>query len=233
MRLLSNIFDFSINHKDVTLVIDKNVTRNDIPYLILPIKESSIVPTFHKSQGYHIGVYHYLCGRMGIGYSRLYDYRLNGTPFKTCESMKRIGCVGENDIVHQNFSEQANNAPTTIKEIINFVDDFLCNVGVVFMTAWTWNAQVGNLHHGNPKATGFCHRLSSALLNIEKAYILLAISRLSFMYCTKSLEFIGDCCDAIIFCILRSVTSLWNWLKKIMGHRYLIMDYMPVTTLIL
>ena len=34
----------------------------------------------------------------------------------------------------------------------------------------------------------------------------------------NSLELIGDCCDAAIFRILRSVTSLWNWLRNVMIH---------------
>ena len=55
----------------------------------------------------------------------------------------------------------------------------------------------------------------------QTTYILLAISRLRFMYCAKSLEFIGDCCDAAIFRILRSVTSLWNWLRNVIIHLFL------------
>ena len=45
---------------------------------------------------------------------------------------------------------------------------------------------------------------------VPMGYICLAISKLRFMYCAKSLELIGDCCDAAIFRILRSVASLWN-----------------------
>ena len=60
--------------------------------------------------------------------------------------------------------------------------------------------------------------LSYSLLSLETAYICLAISKLRFMYCAKSFEFIGDCCDAAIFRILRSVTSLWNWLRNVMTH---------------
>ena len=49
-------------------------------------------------------------------------------------------------------------------------------------------------------------------------YICLAISKLRFMYSAKSLELIDDCCDAAIFRILRSVASLWNWLRYVMTH---------------
>ena len=63
---------------------------------------------------------------------------------------------------------------------------------------------------------------SGTLLRFKTTYILEAISTLRFMYCAKSLEFIGDCCDAAIFRILRSVTSLWNWLRNVMIHLSLV-----------
>ena len=50
-------------------------------------------------------------------------------------------------------------------------------------------------------------------------YICLANSKLRFMYCAKSAELIGDCCDASIFFILRSVTSLWNWFRNVILHK--------------
>ena len=58
--------------------------------------------------------------------------------------------------------------------------------------------------------------LAPLLLSIN--YIFFAISTLRFMYCANSFEFIGDCCDAAIFRFLRSVTSLWNWLRYVMIH---------------
>ena len=42
------------------------------------------------------------------------------------------------------------------------------------------------------------------------------------MYSAKSLEFIGDFCDSAIFRILRSVASLWNWLKNVMTHNHFV-----------
>ena len=105
-----------------------------------------------------------------------------------------------------------------IQKIVDFVDDFLCNVSVIFIPAWTRYAQVEHIHHGNPIAIGFGHLFSSTLLSLDAAYICLAISRLRFIYCAKSLELIGDCCDAAIFRILRSVTSLWNWLRNVITH---------------
>ena len=94
-------------------------------------------------------------------------------------------------------------------------------VGVVLIATWTWHAQVEDIHHGNPIAIGFGHLFSSTLFNFKTAYLCLAISKLRFMYCAKSLELIGDCCDAAIFRILRSVTSLWNWLRNVIIHNYL------------
>lgn len=42
------------------------------------------------------------------------------------------------------------------------------------------------------------------------------------MYSAKSLEFIGDSLDFAIFRILRSVASLWNWLKNVMTHNHFV-----------
>ena len=109
--------------------------------------------------------------------------------------------------MHQNLSKQSNNT-ATIQKIIDFINDFLTNISVVFVTAWTRNAKVENIHHRHAEPLTFSHLFCDTLLSFKTAYILLAISRLRFMYCAKSLEFIGDCCDAAIFRILRSVTSL-------------------------
>ena len=216
-RLLFQLFDFRINHKDVAFIVNEYVTRNKVPYLMSVVPESPDLTGFLKPQGSHIGINHYLCGRMGIGYTRLNDNRLDSTSVESGKPVESISGIRENEIVHHNLPEQAHYA-AAIKKIVDLIDDLLSNIGVVFVAAWPRHSQVENIHHGNPIATSLGHRFGCALLNLKVTYIWLAISRLRFMYCAKSLEFIGDCCDAAIFRILRSVTSLWNWLRNVIVH---------------
>ena len=93
--------------------------------------------------------------------------------------------------------------------------------GTGTIVTWTRNTKIEDIHHRDPETLAFSHLFSGTLLGLETTYILLAISRLRFMYCAKSLELIGDCCDAAIFRILRSVTSLWNWLRNVIIHLFL------------
>ena len=187
-----------IHYKDVTLGINKDVARNKIPYLVGIVGVSSLCSCLLKSQCSHIGVNHHLGGRMGVGYSWLNNNRLYSTAIEACKTIKRIGGFREDKIVYQNLSKQGYNT-AAVQKIIDFVDDIFCYVGVVLITTWTRNAQVENIHHRNPKAIGLSQLLSYSLLSLETAYICLAISKLRFMYCAKSFEFIGDCCDAAIF----------------------------------
>ena len=208
------MFDFCINHKNVTFGINKNITRYNIPNLVLAVSETAILSCFLETEGSHIGINLNLCGWMSVGYSGLGNNGLDGASIKPCKAIKGISGVWEKSIVHQNLMQQANNTPT-IKQVVHFINYFLSNVGVVFVAAWTRNAKVKDIHHRDPETLAFCHLLSGTLFRLETTYILLAISTLRFMYCAKSLELIGDCCDAAIFRILRSVTSLWNWLRNV------------------
>ena len=210
-------FYLSIYNIYITFIVNEDIARNKVPYLVGVVGIASFSCSFLKAQRCHIGINHHLGSWMGISYSWLDNNRLDGTTVETGKSIERIGSIREDEVVHQNLSKQAHNA-TAIQKIVDFVDDFLCNVGIVLIATWAWYAQVENIHHGNPIAVGFGHLFSSTLLCFETAYICLAISKLRFMYCAKSLEFIGDCCDAAIFRILRSVTSLWNWLRNVMTH---------------
>ena len=36
-------------------------------------------------------------------------------------------------------------------QIVHLIDDFFCNVGVVLMTTWSWNAKIKYFWHRNPK----------------------------------------------------------------------------------
>ena len=89
---------------------------------------------------------------------------------------------------------------------------------VILIATWTWTPQVENAHHRNSIAISLGHCFCCTLLSLKATYIWLANSRLRFMYCAKSLEFIGDSCDSAIFRILRIVASLWNWLRNIIVH---------------
>ena len=211
------MLNLCINHKDVAILVNQHVARDKVPYLVDVVGIASFCRSLLKTQRCHIGINHYLGSRMGISDSWLDNNRLDGTTIEAGKSIERIGCIREDEVVHQNLSKQAHNA-TAIQKIVDFVDDFLGNVGVVLIATWAWYAQVENIHHRNPIAVGFGQLFSYMLLCLETAYICLAISKLRFMYCAKSLELIGDCCDAAIFRILRSVTSLWNWLRNVMIH---------------
>ncbi len=215
------MLNLCIYHKDVSFIIDKNVTRHYIPNLVLTVPETAILSGLLEAEGSQIGVNLNLCGWMGIGYSWLDDNRLNGAPIKPSKAIKGISGIWKKGVVHHDFVQQANYTPT-IKQVVHFINDFLSNVSVVFVAAWTWNAKVEDIHHGNPVTLTFSHLLSGTLLGFKTAYIFEAISTLRFMYCAKSLELIGDCCDAAIFRILRSVTSLWNWLRNVMIHLSLV-----------
>ena len=212
--VLVNMFNLCIDYKDVTFGINKNITRYNIPNLVLAVSETAILHSLFKAEGGHIGVNHNPGSWMGIGNSWLDDNRLDGAPIKTCKAMKRIGCVRKKYVVHQNLMQQGNNA-SAIEQVVYFINNLFAYVGVVFVAAWTRNAKVKDIHHRNPETLAFCHLFSNTLLGFKMAYIFEAISTLRFIYCAKSLELIGDCCDAAIFRILRSVTSLWNWLRNV------------------
>ena len=217
---LFNMLNLCIDNEDVTFVINQNIARHYIPNLVLAVSETPIFGSLFKTKGCHIGVNHNLCGRVRIGDSWLNNNRLDSATIESCKAVERISGIWEKNVVHQNLVQQANDA-STIKQIVDFINDFFANIGVIFVTAGTRYAKVKNIHYGNPKTLVLRHLFSDTLLCFETTYILEAISTLRFMYCAKSLELIGDCCDAAIFRILRSVTSLWNWLRNIMIHSYL------------
>ena len=205
-------FDFGINDIDVALGIHKDIAGKKVPNLIGFVDEMSNFIFLFKPQSCHIGVNYYLVCGMGICHTRLYDDWLYGTAIESSKTMKAIGCIGENDVVHQNLAEKSHDA-AAIEKVIDFVYDLFCHIGVVLVAAWTWDAEAEDIQHGNPKALFLGHSLSGLLFDIEGGYICSASSTLRFMYCAKSLELIGDCCDAAIFRFLRSVTSLWNGLR--------------------
>ena len=201
-----------INHKDVAILVNQHVARDKVPYLIRSIRETPLLGSLLETKSCHIGVYHNLSGRMGISNARLGDDWLNCATIKAGKTIEGIGCVREKQIVHQNLFEQGYYT-AAVQKIVDFINNVICNISVILISARPRNTQVENIHHGNPIAAGFSHLLSSTLLCLKMTYICLAISKLRFMYCAKSLELIGDCCDAAIFRILRSVASLWNWLR--------------------
>ena len=207
--VLCKLFDFlyfSINNEDVTFGIYKGISGNNIPYFITSVCKASFICGFLKTKCRHIRFNHNHRSRMCIRYSWLANYRLYGTPIKACKSMETISCFREYLIVHQNLPKQGNYA-STVQKIVHFINSICRYIGVVFITAGPRNSKIEYLHHGNPKPMLLCHLLCSTLLGIEVCHICLANSTLRFIYCAKSFEFIGDCCDTAIFRILRSCHS--------------------------
>lgn len=204
---LLDSFYFRINNEDVTFCINKGVSWNNIPNFIASVCKASFICGFLKTKCRHIRFNHNHRSRMCICYSWLANYRLYGTPIKTCKSMEAISCVRKYLVVHQNLPKQGNYA-STVQKIVHFINGISRYIGIVFITAGSRDSKIEYLHHGNPKPMLLCHQLCSTLLGIEVCHICLANSTLRFIYCAKSFEFIGDCCDAAIFRILRSVTSL-------------------------
>ena len=213
----SDLFDFRIDYKDVPFLVNQDIARKEIPYFILAIVEASFLSGIHKSQCCHVGVYHNLCGRMSIGYAWLRNDRLNSATIETCKAVEGISSVWENNVVHQYFLKQSYNA-TAVQKVVYLVYYLFCYIGVILIATGAGYSQVENAHHRNPIAISLGYCFCRTLFSLKATYIWLANSRLRFMYCAKSLELIGDCCDAAIFRILRIVASLWNWLRNVIVH---------------
>ena len=62
------MLNLCIYHKDVSFIIDKNITRHYIPNLVLTVPETAILSGLLEAEGSQIGVNLNLCGWMGIGY---------------------------------------------------------------------------------------------------------------------------------------------------------------------
>ncbi len=78
--------------------------------------------------------------------------------------------------MEKNFVKQFTDT-STIQQIINLVNCIFSNIGVIFITAWSWCSKGKNTVHRNPQTIGFCILLSSTLLYFEAASITFAISR--------------------------------------------------------
>ena len=224
------MLNLCINHKDVAILVNQHVTRNKVPYLIRSIRETPLLGSLLETKSCHVGVYHNLCGRMGIGNAWLGNDWLNRAAIKAGKTIEGIGCVREKKIVHQNLSKQGYDT-AAVQKIVYLKNKFFGYISVILIPTWSRYTQVENVHHRNPIATSFSYLFSSTLFCLKMTYICLAISKLRFMYCAKSLELIGDCCDAAIFRILRSVASLWNWLRYVMTHLCLEINRGKVTTI--
>ena len=93
IAVLSIKLNLCINNKDVAFVVNKDITRNEIPNLVLAVCKTAILIGLFKTKGCHIGVNLNLCGRMGISDSWLDNDRLDGATIKACKAMERIiGC---------------------------------------------------------------------------------------------------------------------------------------------
>ena len=96
-----NPFNFCIYYINITFIVNKDVTRYEIPYLILMIPKTSFFACFLKTKSCHIGIYHDASGRMGIRNSWLNDNRLHSPSVKSGKAIERISGIRKNCIVHQ------------------------------------------------------------------------------------------------------------------------------------
>ena len=106
---------------------------------------------FLKAKSCHIGVNHNLIGRLGIGHPGLVNDWLDGSSIKSSKTIKSIRSVREKNIVQQYLLEQRHNT-TVIEQIVYLINNLLCNVSVVFMSAWPWYTKVKHIHHWNPES---------------------------------------------------------------------------------
>ena len=117
------MFDFCINHKDVAILVNQYVTRDKVPYLIGTIRESSFLGILLKTKSCHVGIYHNLCGRMGIGNARLGDDWLNRAAVKASKTIEGIGCVREKKVVQQNLFEQGYYT-AAVQKVVHLKNEF-------------------------------------------------------------------------------------------------------------
>jgi len=118
------MFHLSVNHKDVTFGINEDIlalckrqsraARNKVPYFVGVVGIAPLRGSLLKPQCCHISVNHDLSGRMGISYSWLDNNRLDGTTIEARKSIERIGCIREDEVVHQNLSKQSQESDGTL-----------------------------------------------------------------------------------------------------------------------
>ena len=99
----SNALDFCIDHKDVAIAVNKNITGNQVPddKGTVGIATNSILMV--EAKGCHIRVDGYLWRRFGILYEILLHNRHNGPAVETRKGMESIVSVREYLIVHPNL----------------------------------------------------------------------------------------------------------------------------------
>ena len=79
-----------------------------------------------------------------MGYSPLSKHRHDSTPIKSCECMKSIICLRENDVMHLHLLKQFENT-ATIQQVIDLVDGIVSDVCVVLVSTWAWDTQIENV----------------------------------------------------------------------------------------
>ena len=99
----SNALDFCIDHKDVAIAVNKDITGNQVPddKGTVGIATNSILMV--EAKGCHIRVDGYLWRRFGILYEILLHNRHNGPAVETRKGMESIVSVREYLIVHPNL----------------------------------------------------------------------------------------------------------------------------------
>ena len=95
------MLNLCINHKDVSFVINEDIARYYVPNLVLAVPETPLFGSLFKAEGSHIGINHYLRGRMGVGNYWLNNDWLDSTTVKPSKTIERISCFREKNVVHQ------------------------------------------------------------------------------------------------------------------------------------
>ena len=171
---------FCINHKNIAICVNQNITWNDTPTLKLPIGKMAFIAFFLKTKSRHISVNNNLCSRTGVGYTCLAKDWLYNATIEPCKAMKLVGGIRKQLVVHQYLMEQCYNT-TTIHQVVHFVNGIVSNVGIVLVATGTRYAKRKHLHHRNPKSPCLGHLLCHTLFPLKWRHICFASSRLCFM----------------------------------------------------
>ena len=166
----SDAFNLRIDHKNVAIAVNKDITGNQVPddKGTVGIATNSILMV--EAKGCHIRVDGYLWRRFGILYKILLQNRHNGPAVETSKGVKLIERVWEYGVVHPNFVEETEDA-AAVQQIIDFVDDVIGNVGVILVAAWTWCPQVEHIIHRYPQPVFLSKCFGNTLLDFKRAYM--------------------------------------------------------------
>ena len=169
-----------INNKEIAIFVCQNITGNHIPDLILSVAETPVCASLRESKSRHIRVNHHLCGGTGIFNKSLSEYRHYRPSLKTCETVKRVGCVVKDRIMPKGSFQEVNNG-TAVHEIVNLVDKIVFGICVILIATWAWRTEFKNIGERNPQMGLFCVLFCNTRLNLQVIHMVFAISKFCFM----------------------------------------------------